>query len=127
MLRAYMHGFFVDARLWKRANALVSPFAYEQYRAERVAAKLEAERKTRITVERKVVTASPPAIGSYAGHVPPPLLRLVPAPGIYRRPSAIGSCAGVDDAREHLTCAYSTRARKIHVKRTALRCYHKMV
>eukprot|EP00976_Prorocentrum_cordatum_P060186 1175793-Prorocentrum_minimum.AAC.7 len=35
----------------------------------------------------QVYTASPPAIGSYAGYIPPPLLRSVLTPGIYRLPS----------------------------------------
>jgi ribosome biogenesis protein ENP2 len=54
MLRAYMHGFFLDQRLYRRAKALIAPFAYEQYRADRVASKLEEDLKKRITVERKV-------------------------------------------------------------------------
>lgn len=54
LLRAYMHGYFVDQRLYKKAKAITMPFAYDQYRQERVQQKLEEERRTRITVERKV-------------------------------------------------------------------------
>lgn len=56
LLRAYMHGYFVDQRLYKKAKAITMPFAYDQYRQERVQQKLEEERRTRITVERKVST-----------------------------------------------------------------------
>jgi ribosome biogenesis protein ENP2 len=31
-LRAYMHGFFMDSRLYAEAKAVAEPFAYEQYR-----------------------------------------------------------------------------------------------
>jgi hypothetical protein len=32
LLRAYMHGFFMDARLYAEAKAVAEPFAYEKYR-----------------------------------------------------------------------------------------------
>ncbi|KAF8054988.1 nol10 [Scenedesmus sp. PABB004] len=54
LLRAYMHGFFMDARLYAKAAAAAQPFAYEAYRAARVAAKLEEERQGRISVVRKL-------------------------------------------------------------------------
>eukprot|EP00959_Pyramimonas_sp_CCMP1952_P165243 3453899-Pyramimonas_sp.AAC.1 len=37
--------------------------------------------------EVHLYTASPPAIGSHAGYIPPPLRRLVLTLGIYRLPS----------------------------------------
>jgi ribosome biogenesis protein ENP2 len=36
LLRAYMHGYFVDARLYTKARQLSDPFAYEQYRQRRI-------------------------------------------------------------------------------------------
>jgi hypothetical protein len=51
-LRAYMHGFFVDARLHRKACARAEPFAYESYRAKRVADRLEEERQSRIALVR---------------------------------------------------------------------------
>jgi len=54
MLRAYMHGFFVDNRLYGKAKAIAEPFSYEQYRAQKVEEKLAAERATRITVKKKL-------------------------------------------------------------------------
>lgn len=54
MLRAYMHGFFIDARLYAKAQALAQPFAYAAYRAKRVAQKMEEERGSRIGLVRKL-------------------------------------------------------------------------
>lgn len=54
MLRAYMHGYFIDNRLYNRAKAIAQPFAYETYRADRIEKKLAEERKSRISVVRKL-------------------------------------------------------------------------
>ena len=54
LLRAYMHGFFLHNRLWKKARAIAEPFLYDSYRQQRVTAKVEAERKSRIGLERKL-------------------------------------------------------------------------
>ena len=54
MLRAYMHGFFVDNRLYDKAKVLTDPFAYETYRAQRVQKKIDDERKSRISLVRKL-------------------------------------------------------------------------
>ena len=63
LLRAYMHGYFVHNRLHSKARALAQPFAYEAYRQQRVSAKLDAERKSRIGLVRKLpkVCACAPA------------------------------------------------------------------
>jgi hypothetical protein len=54
LLRAYMHGFFIDNRLYGKAKAIVDPFAYEAYRAKRVAAKVDEERRSRISLVKKL-------------------------------------------------------------------------
>ncbi|KAL0404824.1 UNVERIFIED_CONTAM: Nucleolar protein 10 [Sesamum radiatum] len=54
LLRAYMHGFFIDYRLYKKAQSLADPFAYETYIERRKQEKLEAERASRITIKRKL-------------------------------------------------------------------------
>ena len=54
VLRPYMHGFFIDARLHAKAASLSQPFAYEQWRKERVAAKLEAKSGARIAPRARV-------------------------------------------------------------------------
>ena len=53
MLRAYMHGFFVDNRLYGKAKAIAEPFSYEQYRAQKVE-EARGARATRITVKKKL-------------------------------------------------------------------------
>ena len=53
MLRAYMHGFFVDNRLYGKAKAIAQPFSYEQYKQQKVEEKLAEERSTRIVVKKK--------------------------------------------------------------------------
>ena len=51
LLRAYMHGFFLDARLYRKARAAADPFAAEAFRAKQVKMKMEEERAARITVQ----------------------------------------------------------------------------
>ncbi|KAL0045866.1 hypothetical protein WJX82_007078 [Trebouxia sp. C0006] len=54
LMRAYMHGYFVDNRLWHKARALAEPFAYDTYRQQRVQQKMEQERKSRIGIVKKL-------------------------------------------------------------------------
>ncbi|KAL2476495.1 embryo sac development arrest 7 [Abeliophyllum distichum] len=53
-LRAYMHGFFMNYRLYKMAKDLADPFAYESYIERRKQEKLEAQRASRITIKRRL-------------------------------------------------------------------------
>ena len=48
VLRAYMHGYFVDLRLYEKAKSIANPFAYEEYLEEQRRTKLDAERAGRI-------------------------------------------------------------------------------
>ena len=59
LLRAYMHGFFLHNRLWNKARAIAEPFMYDSYRKECVTEKLEAERKSRIGLKRKLPKVRP--------------------------------------------------------------------
>lgn len=59
MLRAYMHGFFIDHRLHGKAKAMADPFAYETYRQQRIAKKMEDERQSRISIVRKLPKVNP--------------------------------------------------------------------
>lgn len=49
VLKAYMHGFFVDFRLYEKAKAIANPFAYEEYRKKQLEDKLAAQARSRIT------------------------------------------------------------------------------
>ncbi|KAI4348607.1 hypothetical protein L6164_009314 [Bauhinia variegata] len=54
LLRAYMHGYFVNHALYKKAKALADPFEYETYIEQQKQQKLEAERASRITIRKKL-------------------------------------------------------------------------
>lgn len=43
LLRAYMHGFFVDVRLYKKAKSMVEPFNYADYRKQKIQEKITSE------------------------------------------------------------------------------------
>lgn len=51
LLRAYMHGFFVDVRLYNKARAAIEPFAFEKYRKEKIRQQIEANRPSRLKVK----------------------------------------------------------------------------
>ena len=54
LLRASMHGFFIDLRLYKRAKAIADPFAFETYRKQKIEAALKSQETTRIAVRKKL-------------------------------------------------------------------------
>lgn len=54
LLKAYMHGYFVDMRLYQRALASANPFSYEKYRREKVTKKIEESRPPRLQVKNDV-------------------------------------------------------------------------
>lgn len=54
MLKAYMHGYFIDNRLYKKAKSITDPQSLETMRQKQIEKKLEEERKSRIGVVRKV-------------------------------------------------------------------------
>uniref|UniRef100_K3X238 Uncharacterized protein n=1 Tax=Globisporangium ultimum (strain ATCC 200006 / CBS 805.95 / DAOM BR144) TaxID=431595 RepID=K3X238_GLOUD len=54
LLKAYMHGFFMDARLHAKVKAIAEPFAYDKWRKEKLQAKMEAKQSNRITIQRRL-------------------------------------------------------------------------
>lgn len=54
MLRPYMHGYFVDTKLYDQARLVANPFVYEDERQKRVQQKVEKERASRIRGTKKV-------------------------------------------------------------------------
>ena len=52
MLRAYMHGYFMDMRLYHQVKSIVDPFAYERYRREKIKSKIDEERSQRLKVKK---------------------------------------------------------------------------
>lgn len=54
LLKAYMHGFFIDLRLYNKAKAAIDPFTFEKYKREKVRSVIEASRPSRIQVKSNV-------------------------------------------------------------------------
>ncbi|XP_078069267.1 nucleolar protein 10 [Mustelus asterias] len=52
LLRAYMHGFFMDIRLYHKVKAMANPFAYEEYRKDKIRQKIEETRAQRVQVKK---------------------------------------------------------------------------
>jgi len=48
LLKAYMHGFFMDNSLYNKVRAVANPFEYEEYRKKKIKERLEAKRASRI-------------------------------------------------------------------------------
>ena len=48
LLRAYMHGYFMDMKLYHKVKSIVEPFAYEEYRKSKIKQKIDEQRATRI-------------------------------------------------------------------------------
>lgn len=52
MLKAYMHGYFIDIRLWRKAKESSEPFKFEEYRRKKIREQLEAERPDRVRLDK---------------------------------------------------------------------------
>lgn len=48
VVKSYMHGYFIDVRLYEEARVIANPFAYEEYRTKKIQEKIEKERESRI-------------------------------------------------------------------------------
>lgn len=53
-LKPYMHGFFLDLRLYTKARAIANPFQYAEHRDKLIRDKLAAEQESRIRGAKKV-------------------------------------------------------------------------
>lgn len=51
MLKAYMHGFFMDLRAYQKLISIADPFAYEKFRQEQIANRMNKQRE-RIQVKK---------------------------------------------------------------------------
>ncbi|KAK0709768.1 WD40-repeat-containing domain protein [Lasiosphaeria miniovina] len=54
LLRPYMHGYFVAAKLYDQARLIANPYIWEEERAKRIREKVEKERASRIRGVKKV-------------------------------------------------------------------------
>lgn len=44
LLRAYMHGFFMDVRLYRKAKSVSAPFEFEEFKKKKIRERIEQER-----------------------------------------------------------------------------------
>lgn len=54
LLKAYMHGYFVDVRLYRRAKSIAEPFAFDQYKKRKIREKIEEDRPSRLKIDDKL-------------------------------------------------------------------------
>uniref|UniRef100_A0A665V4H2 Nucleolar protein 10 n=1 Tax=Echeneis naucrates TaxID=173247 RepID=A0A665V4H2_ECHNA len=52
LLRAYMHGYFMDIRLYHKVKSMTNPFAYEEYRKDKIRQKIEESRTQRVQLKK---------------------------------------------------------------------------
>ncbi|GMR47917.1 hypothetical protein PMAYCL1PPCAC_18112, partial [Pristionchus mayeri] len=52
VLRAYMHGYFMDIRLYNKARTLTQPFAYDKYKDRKLMEEVEKERETTVVKKK---------------------------------------------------------------------------
>ncbi|KAJ8954412.1 hypothetical protein NQ318_011086 [Aromia moschata] len=52
LLRAYMHGYFIDVRLYKKAKSVANPFEFEEYRKKKIREIIEKDRTNRVQVNK---------------------------------------------------------------------------
>lgn len=48
VVKSYMHGYFIDMRLYEQAKLISNPFEYKEHREREIKRKIEKERETRI-------------------------------------------------------------------------------
>mmetsp|Transcript_85534 Transcript_85534/g.133652 ORF Transcript_85534/g.133652 Transcript_85534/m.133652 type:complete len:544 (+) Transcript_85534:52-1683(+) len=58
-LQPYMHGYFMDHRLHGKLKAAANPFAFDEYRKQRIRDKVDQKRKMRTTVRKSKVDVNP--------------------------------------------------------------------
>ncbi|XP_071837260.1 nucleolar protein 10-like isoform X2 [Apostichopus japonicus] len=54
LLRAYMHGYFMDIRLYHKAKSIADPFAYDNYKKNLIQKKIEEARSNRVKKLKKL-------------------------------------------------------------------------
>ena len=54
LLKAYMHGYFIDIRLYNKALSCSNPFSFEKYRKDKIKQQIEESRPARLQVKSEV-------------------------------------------------------------------------
>lgn len=53
MLRGYMHGFFIEMKLYAKLRAVSKPFEYEEHRKKKIKEKIDEKRASRIIARKR--------------------------------------------------------------------------
>jgi hypothetical protein len=59
LLKGYMHGYFMDVRLYNRSKAVAAPDEFEQWRKKKIADKIKSKRSKFITMKRRLPKVNP--------------------------------------------------------------------
>ena len=54
LLKAYMHGYFIEIKLYNKLRAVSKPFEYEEYRLNKIKEKINEKRASRITPRKRL-------------------------------------------------------------------------
>lgn len=52
LLRGYLHGYFIDVRLYKKAKSVADPFEFDTYRKRKIRETIEKDRTNRVQVKK---------------------------------------------------------------------------
>ena len=55
MVKAYMHGYFIDTKLYERSKAIAKPSMYEDYQKEKNRKKDRERKERRITMKQALL------------------------------------------------------------------------
>eukprot|EP00606_Chrysophyceae_sp_TOSAG23-5_P001568 GSChrysophyteH2.ASY1.ANO1.549.1 assembled CDS len=54
MLKGYMHGYFMEMKLYSKLRAVSKPFEYEEHRKKKIRDKIEEKRSSRIIAKKRI-------------------------------------------------------------------------
>ncbi|KAK9465318.1 WD40-repeat-containing domain protein [Lipomyces arxii] len=54
VVRSYMHGYFIDMRLYEQARLISNPFTYQEHREREIKKRIDKERESRIRTSSKL-------------------------------------------------------------------------
>lgn len=54
LLRAYMHGYFMDMRLYRKAKTVAAPFVFDDFKKRKIQERLQAQRASRVNLSRSL-------------------------------------------------------------------------
>jgi ribosome biogenesis protein ENP2 len=58
-LKGYMHGFFMEMKLYSKLRAVSKPFEYEEHRKKKIREKIDEKRQSRINAKKRLPKVNP--------------------------------------------------------------------